>query len=210
MANKSLKTIKFPGLDDTYTIPQTYSDVGAVPTSRTVNGKSLNNNITLSASDVGALPTTTHIPSDQVNSDWNAATGVSSILNKPAIPSNTSDLVNDSGFITSSSIPAAATATPLMDGTGAVGTSSKWAKEDHRHPTDTSRQATLVSGTNIKTVNGTSLLGSGNISTQELPSVTTSDNGKVLMVVSGAWAASSLPIYAGESTFVPAATGESF
>lgn len=55
------------------------------------------------------------------------------------------------------------------------------------------KQATLVSGTNIKTVNGNSLLGSGNISTAELPTVTTSDNGKILMVVSGAWAAASLP-----------------
>lgn len=61
--------------------------------------------------------------------------------------------------------PSAATANPVMDGTAAIGTSSKYAKEDHVHPTDTSRQATLVSGTNIKTINNTSLLGSGNIST---------------------------------------------
>lgn len=33
------------------------SDVGAVPTDRTVNGKALSSNITLSANDVGALPT---------------------------------------------------------------------------------------------------------------------------------------------------------
>ena len=32
-----------------------------------------------------------------------------------------------------------ATATPLMDGTGAVGSSVKYAREDHVHPTDTSR-----------------------------------------------------------------------
>lgn len=32
------------------------------------------------------------------------------------------------------SIPSAATATPLQDGTGAVGSSSKYAKEDHIHP----------------------------------------------------------------------------
>lgn len=38
----------------------TYSDVGAVPTSRTVNGKALSANITLSASDVGAATTTTY------------------------------------------------------------------------------------------------------------------------------------------------------
>ena len=34
----------------------TAADVGAVPTSRTVNGKALSSNITLAASDVGALP----------------------------------------------------------------------------------------------------------------------------------------------------------
>lgn len=82
-----------------------------------------------------------------------------------------------------------ATATPLMDGTASVGTSDKYAREDHVHPTDTSRQAALVSGTNIKTINGNSLLGSGNISLDTLPSVSASDNDKVLTVVSGAWAA---------------------
>ena len=89
--------------------------------------------------------------------------------------------------------PEPSSTTPAMDGTAAVGTATTYARADHVHPTDTSRQATLVSGTNIKTVNGTSLLGSGNISTAELPTVTTSDNGKVLQVVSGAWAAASLP-----------------
>lgn len=58
------------------------------------------------------------------------------------------------------------TDTPLMDGTADVGHSGRWAYTDHVHPTDTSRQATLVSGTNIKTVNNQSLLGSGNITIQ--------------------------------------------
>lgn len=35
------------------------------------------------------------------------------------------------------SIPSAATATPLMDGTATVGTATKYAREDHKHPTDT-------------------------------------------------------------------------
>lgn len=59
-----------------------------------------------------------------------------------------------------------ATAAPSMDGTAAVGSSAKYAREDHVHPSDTSKQATLVSGTNIKTVNSESLLGSGNIAVQ--------------------------------------------
>ena len=36
-----------------------------------------------------------------VNADWNAVSGDAQILNKPNIPSSTSDLTNDSGFITS-------------------------------------------------------------------------------------------------------------
>lgn len=40
----------------------TASEVGAVPTTRKVNGKALSADITLSASDVGALPSTTSIP----------------------------------------------------------------------------------------------------------------------------------------------------
>lgn len=36
-------------------------------------------------------------------------------------------------------VPAAATATPLVDGTAAVGVATKYAREDHVHPTDASR-----------------------------------------------------------------------
>lgn len=74
-----------------------------------------------------------------------------------------------------------ATAAPSMDGTAAVGSSVKYAREDHVHPTDTSRQATLVSGTNIKTINNESLLGSGNITTPTytLPTASTSTLGGV-------------------------------
>lgn len=96
--------------------------------------------------------------------------------------------------------PEPSSTTPAMDGTAAVGTATTYARADHVHPTDTSRQATLVSGTNIKTVNGTSILGSGNISTVELPTVTASDNGKVLMVVGGVWQVASLPL-ASDSAF---------
>ena len=69
-----------------------------------------------------------------------------------------------SDTLTLNATAVAATATPLVDGTAAVGTSAKYAREDHVHPKDTSKQDTLVSGTNIKTINNTSLLGGGNIS----------------------------------------------
>ena len=48
-------------------------------------------------SDLTGTPT---IPAAQVNSDWNASSGVAQILNKPTIPSDTSDLTNGAGYIT--------------------------------------------------------------------------------------------------------------
>lgn len=60
------------------------------------------------------------------------------------------------------------------------------------------KQDKLVSGTNIKTINGNSLVGSGDIPISGLPAVTSSDNGKVMTVVDGAWAAGELPVYNGE------------
>lgn len=70
----------------------TANTFGYVPTTRTINSKSLSNSITLTASDVGALPDST------------------------TIPTATSDLTNDSGFITSSDIPV----TSVNNKTGAV------------------------------------------------------------------------------------------
>lgn len=96
--------------------------------------------------------------------------------------------------------PEPSSTTPAMDGTAAVGTATTYARADHVHPTDTSRQATLVSGTNIKTINGNSLLGAGDLPTRELPYVTSADNGKVLMVVGGIWQVTSLPL-ASDSAF---------
>lgn len=43
-------------------------------------------NVVLTAEDVGALPIDTPIPAAQVNSDWDADSGVAQILNKPTIP----------------------------------------------------------------------------------------------------------------------------
>lgn len=78
------------------------------------------------------------------------------------IPTKTSDLQNDSGFVNTSgaaaaspvqsvngqtgnvtiTVPAAASSgTPAMDGTAALGSSANFARADHVHPTDTSRAA---------------------------------------------------------------------
>ena len=61
------------------------------------------------------------------------------------VPTKTSDITNDSGFITSADVPegaAASTTTPKMNGTAAVGTEMAFARGDHVHPSDTSRVPT--------------------------------------------------------------------
>ena len=63
------------------------------------------------------------------------------------LPTKTSDLTNDSGFITTNDIPegaAASTTTPAMDGIASVGSELAFARGDHVHPTDTSRASAAV------------------------------------------------------------------
>lgn len=54
------------------------------------------------------------------------------------------------------SITGLATVAPLIDGTAAVGTSTLTARQDHRHPTDTTRQAAL-NGTGLVRMAGTTV-----------------------------------------------------
>ena len=66
-----------------------------------------------------------------------------------SVPTKTSDITNDSGFITAGDVPegaAATTTTPAMDGDAAVGTETAFARGDHVHPHDTSK-ANLASPT---------------------------------------------------------------
>ena len=71
------------------------------------------------------------------------------------IPTNTSHLTNDAGFITLSQVPegaAASSTTPLMDGVASAGSETAFARGDHKHPSDSSKQdvisdlATIRSG----------------------------------------------------------------
>lgn len=67
----------------------------------------------------------------------------SKILGK--MPKKTSELQNDSGFITGADIPegaAASTTSPKMSGTAATGSEMAFARGDHVHPSDTSRVPT--------------------------------------------------------------------
>ena len=59
----------------------------------------------------------------------------------------------------------------------------------------------LTEHQSIKTINNQTITGSGNVNISGLPTVTSADNGKVLMVVNGAWQlVSPVTLYSGSGT----------
>lgn len=101
---------------------------GKVPTSRTINSKALTSDITLTASDVGALPDSTVIPTvnnatltiqkNGTTVNTFTANASSNVTANITVPTKTSDLTNDSGFITgitSSDVTTALGYTPADD-----------------------------------------------------------------------------------------------
>ena len=96
--------------------------------------------------------------------------------NKPTIPSYTSDLNNDSGFITISSIPSASSTTPSADTTnGSVGDGTTWARSNHTHPK--SSLYAEASHTHSEYVNPTII---DNLTTNDATKVLSAKQGKVL------------------------------
>jgi hypothetical protein len=221
---------------------------GYVPTSRTINGKALTGDITLSASDVSALPSSTTIPTitdtySSTSSDGMSGKAVASALANSGfisgitssmvttalgytpyssanpsgyqanvietvkvngtaltpsskavdvtVPTKISDLTDDTATYpvdkadTLTGLTATITELNYVDGvtsaiqtqlngkqtTSNLVTSVTSSSTDAQYPSAkclytglNGKQATLVSGTNIKTINNTSLLGSGDIS----------------------------------------------
>ena len=90
-----------------------------------------------------------------------------------AIPTKTSQLDNDSGFITSAPV------TSVNAKTGAVTLSA----------TDVSAIPSTLTGTAGQVLTKTADGQEWKDAAKELPAVTTADNGKFLRVVNGAWAA---------------------
>lgn len=131
-----------------------------------------------------------------VQSDWSATSGDSFIKNKPAIPSKTSQLTNDSEFITLSQVPAGAVASgtaPKMDGTAAVGSETAFARGDHVHPSDTGRVPTA------RTVNGKALSSNITLAASDVNAIPANQKGAANGVASlgadGKVPSSQLPSY---------------
>lgn len=121
-------------LSGTPTLPSGTVLPGYVPSTITVNTHALNANVILSASDI--------------------TTGTLPVAQLPPIPY--ADLTG------TPSIPAASSTTPNMDGTGAAGSATTFARGDHTHPSDTSRVATTT------TVNGHALSSNVTVSASDL------------------------------------------
>lgn len=73
---------------------------------------------------------------------------------KSSIPKKTSELTNDSGFITTSDIPegaAASTTIPKVAGTAAAGSEMAFARGDHVHPSEKDSILAAVEAKNYMT-----------------------------------------------------------
>lgn len=127
----------------------TASEVGAVPTSRTVNGKALSSNITLAASDVNAQATLV------------SGTNIKTINNQSLLGSGNISIGGGGGGGDSVSYTQTQTSGNELGTITINGDAKKIYGVDY-----SGKQDALVSGTNIKTINNTSLLGSGNVAVQ--------------------------------------------
>lgn len=119
------------GITDAYTKTQVDGMIPSVPSAYTSN-PSMDGTASPGSSTAWARGDHVH-PHDSTKADASA------------IPTKTSDLTNDSGFITASAVPDPSSAAPAMDGTAAAGSSTDYARADHVHPSDTSKQDTLTS-----------------------------------------------------------------
>ena len=177
LVNDKLITIQKNGITvDTFTLNQSSNksinivvptktsdlsnDSGYLVSHQDISGKEDKSNKVTSFSS----PTDTQYPSAKLVKD-----SLDTKANTSAIPTKVSDLTNDSGYLTSH-----------QDISGKENISNKKTNlsdnSDTYYPTQKAvktaidtKQNSLVSGTNIKTINGSSILGSGDISTSEIP-----------------------------------------
>ena len=148
-----------------------HQDISGKVDKETGKGLSTNDFTTAYKNNVDSNTSARHIHSnksvlDDISSadvtNWNNKSDFSGdyddLDNKPTIPAKTSDLTNDSDFVTNARVNQLYSLNRTDINT--INNTSLPAKQD-----------TLVSGTNIKTINGNSVLGNGDITVEEGASI---------------------------------------
>lgn len=139
---------------------------------KTINNTSLlgSGNIDISGGEIYTAGTGIEINNGVIN---NTITNYNDLTDLPTIPNKTSDLINDEDFVSEDDLAEVAftgsynslSDTPIIpDSTSDLINDSDFVNENLLNLRLLSKQDKLISGTNIKTVNNNSLLGSGNIS----------------------------------------------
>lgn len=175
--NGGVKSWSYIGSEGAY-YTKGEADAAFVPQTRTVNNKALSSNITLTATDVGADVSGAASTAETNAKNYadslavNYATATQGALADTALQSgdNISELNNNAGYITgitSSDVTTALGYTPYNSSNPSGYITSDdltgYATESYVTTEVGRKQDTLVSGTNIKTINNASILGSGNI-----------------------------------------------
>lgn len=146
--NNNVKSWSYIGAEGAY-YTKSEADSRFVEQTTTINGQSLSNNITLDAEDVGALPDSTTIGNGTLTIQKNGSTidtfGANDTGNTTvniSVPTDTSDLTNNAGFITGIN---------SSDVTTALG----YTPYDSSNPSGyTSNTGTVTSVNNVSPING--------------------------------------------------------
>ena len=134
----------------------TASEVGAVPTTRTVNGKELSSDISLTSTDVGAVPRSRTVNEKPLSGNITlTAEDVGALPNSTVIPSKVSDLTNDSGFTTNTGTITGITMNGVSKGTSG----------------DVDLGTVITEHQTLKTINNQTIAGSGNFNLVSKPIV---------------------------------------
>ena len=148
------------------------------------NIKTINNNSILGSGNIDISGDESYIAGTGINIEnniiSNTITSYNDLTDLPSIPDSTSDLINDSDFVSEDDLAEVAftgsynslSDTPVIpDSTSDLINDSDFVNENLLTLRLLTKQDKLISGTNIKTINNNSILGSGNLNIQaSLPS----------------------------------------
>ena len=148
-----------------------YSDLSGTPTIPTdntelTNGAGYITDYTVTEADVTQHQSALSITESQISDLTHFSGSYTDLTNKPTIPADVGDLTDTGGLLSGGGVDLTAFsvgAEASASGDGGIAYDNSTGVFTYTPPDLSGYQATLVSGTNIKTINGASVLGSGDI-----------------------------------------------